>query len=124
MSATPKRKHLVQSAAYWFDASRVQQQNGNHAHAILGMENAYNHVENALAAALADLAARDAVIEKLRHLLQRHHQWHLDQTDRTPIYFGDTIGQINADEYAECELGEDTTAILSALAPQDGKEKA
>jgi len=46
---TPKRKHLVQSAGYWFDAARKAQLDGEMAVALIAMENAYNHVENALA---------------------------------------------------------------------------
>lgn len=43
------RTLLVPSAQYWFNAAREQQTAGNHAHAILCMENALNHTENALA---------------------------------------------------------------------------
>lgn len=48
------RKHLVESAAYWFRNAFAEGQ--TKAGAIHSMENAYNHVENALATALADSA--------------------------------------------------------------------
>lgn len=45
-----ERHHILPSAGYWFKASRKAQAKGEHADAYGGMENAYNHVENALAA--------------------------------------------------------------------------
>jgi hypothetical protein len=47
-----ERQHLVQSAGYWFNAARKYQLAGEMSEALFAMENAYNHVENALAAAL------------------------------------------------------------------------
>lgn len=47
---TPKRQHLVETAAYWFYAARTHQEAGRWGYAMMAMENAYNHVENALAA--------------------------------------------------------------------------
>ena len=44
-----KRKHLVKSAAYWFNSARKAQNKGKMDEALMCMENAYNHVENALA---------------------------------------------------------------------------
>ena len=46
------RAHILPSAAYWFKGSRNAQDGGHGAEAVLCMENAYNHVENALAAAI------------------------------------------------------------------------
>lgn len=53
------RKHLVETAGFWFKASRKEQENGNLAHALLNMENAYNHVENALYAAHNSATAKE-----------------------------------------------------------------
>lgn len=50
----PKRQHLIQSAGYWFEGSRKAQREGKSAEAVSHMENAYNHVENALAAVTAE----------------------------------------------------------------------
>lgn len=58
-------------------------------------------------------AAATARAERLAEALVRQHRWHLDQTDRSPVYFGDTIGQVNADEYADSELCEITIAALA-----------
>lgn len=46
-----ERPHILPSAGYWFKGSRKAQDAGQHAEAVMCMENAYNHVENALAAA-------------------------------------------------------------------------
>lgn len=45
------RQHVVLSAGYWFKVARDHQNQGQMAEAIECMENAYNHVENALVAA-------------------------------------------------------------------------
>ena len=45
-----ERQHLIVSAGYWFKGSRKAQDEGKHAEAVMAMENAYNHIENALAA--------------------------------------------------------------------------
>lgn len=45
-----ERQHILASAGYWFKGSRNAQERGQHAEAVAFMENAYNHVENALAA--------------------------------------------------------------------------
>ena len=44
------REHLVKSAGYWFNKARDHQCEGELAEALMAMENAYNHVENAAAA--------------------------------------------------------------------------
>ena len=41
------RKHLIQSAEYWFNSAKVEGR--SKADAVMAMEQAYNHVENALA---------------------------------------------------------------------------
>lgn len=60
-------------------------------------------------ASLADKAR----IEELEKALKEQHLWHLDQTERRPVYFEDTIGQIDADEYAESAMCEHTKDALS-----------
>ncbi len=47
-----KRKTLVTTAQYWFEASRRNQNAGDMEMAVMGMENAFNHTENALALAV------------------------------------------------------------------------
>lgn len=42
------RKCIIQSAQVWFDESRKAQKAGHMAEALLYMENAFNHTENAL----------------------------------------------------------------------------
>ena len=49
---------------------------------------------------------------RLRTALEKQHQWHLEQTERTPVFFGDTIGQNNAEEYQDSELCEMTVKAL------------
>lgn len=51
------RRHLVVSAGYWFNQGRQAQAAGKSAEAIMAFENAYNHVENALATGLTWLEA-------------------------------------------------------------------
>lgn len=51
------RKLLVQTAGYWFKSAREAQDKGDMATALLCMENALNHTENALGALLR--AARE-----------------------------------------------------------------
>ena len=41
-----KRKHLIQSAEYWYNSAKVE--GTSKAEAVIAMEQAYNHVENAL----------------------------------------------------------------------------
>lgn len=60
-----KREHIVSSAGYWFRAARYHQDKGELSEALMCMENAYNHVENALAAALHK---RETFWSKLREL--------------------------------------------------------
>jgi hypothetical protein len=55
------RKHLVQSAAYWYKSAHLSFR--SHGGAVFAMENAYNHVENALAAALRQLHSLSAAYE-------------------------------------------------------------
>lgn len=52
--------------------------------------------------------------EKLEAALKEQHAWHLEHTDRRPVYFGDSIGQVNADEYQESEMYRKTMAALEA----------
>lgn len=63
--------------------------------------------------ALARAEAAEVTVTKLREALEQQHKWHLDQTDRTPVYFGDTIGQINAEEYGDSELYKITDRALN-----------
>lgn len=60
--------------------------------------------------------------ERLRVALCQQHRWHLDQTERTPVFFGDDIGQINADEYQDSELYQATEAALKECLSQ-GEEQ-
>lgn len=60
---TPKRTHLIQSAGYWFEGSRKAAREGKSAEAVFHMENAYNHVENALYAARKELTTVRAALE-------------------------------------------------------------
>lgn len=60
------RKHLVLTAAYWFKQSDKMRKASQMGQALLAMENAYNHVENALAAARDELTA-------LRQRTKPHH---------------------------------------------------
>lgn len=57
MAEIKSRQCIVSSAQGWFDESRKAQNDGRMREAILYMENAFNHTENALAAVLdkADL---------------------------------------------------------------------
>lgn len=52
-----ERQHVLASAGYWFKASRLAQDEGRHADAVMAMENACNHAENALAASIDLLRA-------------------------------------------------------------------
>lgn len=61
---------------------------------------------------IEELVALSRQRDALKAALEEHHNWHLNQTERSPIYFGDTIGQVNADEYAESELCEITLTAL------------
>lgn len=70
-----------------------------------------------------DRDALRARLEEMRGALERHHNWHMWQTDRTPVYFGDTIGQVNADEYQDSELYEVTTAALASEAPDSTRKE-
>ena len=63
------RKHLVKSAEFWFGTAKAQEAIGEE-HAILAMEQAYNHVESALSFILERVpgaqAAFDVVENKSR----------------------------------------------------------
>lgn len=48
-----KRKCVIDTAQGWFDEARKAQDAGRMAEALLFMENAFNHTENALAAVLS-----------------------------------------------------------------------
>jgi CMP-N-acetylneuraminic acid synthetase len=50
------RKFAVESAGFWFRAARMAQDEGRMADAVLAMEQAFNHTENALVAARRQLA--------------------------------------------------------------------
>lgn len=67
------------------------------------------------------LAESRAETQRLRAVLVRQHKWHLDQTERSPVYFGDTIGQVNAEEYQDSELYQVTVAALTQPPAQEGK---
>jgi len=56
-----ERKHLVQSAQFWFRSAHLDSR--SHSGSLFAMEQAYNHVEDALAAALRQLAALKAAAE-------------------------------------------------------------
>lgn len=58
------RKHVVGTAGYWFNAARTAQNEGKMSMALLCMENAYNHTENALVAARDALQALKDAVEK------------------------------------------------------------
>lgn len=73
----PERKHLVQSAGHWHKSAHMSYR--SKAGAVFAMENAYNHVENALAAAvrhihnlrrnggtLPDIVAADKFLEDFK----------------------------------------------------------
>jgi hypothetical protein len=49
---TEPRKCVVNTAEYWYGAARLAQAEGNMREALLYMENAFNHTENALVALL------------------------------------------------------------------------
>lgn len=55
MSEIKSRTCIVSTAQGWFDESRKAQNAGLMREALLYMENAFNHTENALAAALSKL---------------------------------------------------------------------
>jgi hypothetical protein len=50
MSIIEERRHIVHTAAFWFNAAHKAREEGKHTEAFFNMVNAYNHVENALAA--------------------------------------------------------------------------
>jgi hypothetical protein len=54
MAAEKKRECIVSTAQGWFEAARGAQKSGDAFAAVLFMENAFNHTENALAAVLRD----------------------------------------------------------------------
>lgn len=61
----PQRKHLVESAGYWYRASHSKGYNDS----AMAMEQAYNHTENALYAVTAERDQLKAENEKLRETL-------------------------------------------------------
>lgn len=63
----PQRQHLIQSAGYWFNAARDKASEGLANEALMAMENAYNHVENALAAARAEVARLTEQLSPHKH---------------------------------------------------------
>lgn len=90
---------------------------------IAELQGEWDGAERRAAAFRDKLSAALALVEKKDEALRLQHAWHLDQTERTPVYFGDTIGQVNADEYADSELCEKTIAALTPATEQDGKEQ-
>lgn len=66
----PDRKFALPSAAYYFKASRTAQASGQLATAVLLMENAFNHTENALFAFHRETGEEfpSAFIERLERL--------------------------------------------------------
>lgn len=52
--STPEtpRKHIVETASYWYAGSKRANNDGDMSEAVFAMEQAYNHTENALAASL------------------------------------------------------------------------
>lgn len=66
----PDRKFALPSAAYYFKASRTAQASGQLATAVLLMENAFNHTENALYALGRELDAEipSALVDRLGRL--------------------------------------------------------
>lgn len=55
--------------------------------------------------------------ERLLEALQEQHKWHLEQKDRRPVTMGDTVGQIDAHEYADSEMCERTVAAITGRSP-------
>lgn len=53
------RQTIVQTAQFWFDSARKAQQDGKMCEALLCMENAFNHTENALGALLRASTFKD-----------------------------------------------------------------
>ncbi len=45
------RKLIIASAQHWYDSAKKAALEGDYSHALLYFENAFNHTENALAAA-------------------------------------------------------------------------
>jgi hypothetical protein len=53
------------------------------------------------------------IMEGVRVALQRHHDWHLNQTDEIDI--GDGIQIVPADEYSDSTMYDETVAALDLL---------
>ncbi len=62
-------------------------------------------------------------LETAVEALEKHHAWHLDQTDKRPVCMGDTIGQVDADEYVESDICRKTTDALRSIAAAVAGEK-
>lgn len=60
------RKHLVDSAAYWHNSAMELRARSENWQSVFAMENAYNHVENALAASRDDLAETRRELEEVK----------------------------------------------------------
>ena len=58
-----KRKHLLRSAAYWFNIGHLSKR--TKAQAVFAMENAYNHLENSLAYILDHSAEAKAIFDRV-----------------------------------------------------------
>lgn len=71
------RKHAVETAGYWFSAARDAQDRGEMAVALLCMENAYNHAENAFVAKHASVVKLAG--EALRHRINARLDSHLSE---------------------------------------------
>ncbi len=81
---TAGRKHLVESAGYWYRAAHNAAREELLYDGVMAMENAYNHVENALAAARDEFK----VVERERDEARRErdkiaegHAWLADKRD-------------------------------------------
>lgn len=81
------RKHLVQSAGYWYKVAYQAAAEGRTADAMLAFEQCYNHTENALAA-----AAR--VIRYASGVFRSYELKHLEK--RTPENLAERIAKANA----------------------------
>lgn len=73
---------------------------------------------------LAHAELSGAETRKLRAALAAHHKWHLEQNTRTPVFMGDVIGQIPAEEYQDSELHQITVAALGPETQKRAEQNA
>lgn len=64
------RPHLVLSAGYWFEGGRKAMRAGDAGACMIRMENAYNHVENAL---YAEREQSNAMAPLLKKVLMEYY---------------------------------------------------